>query len=516
MPSIVAEKLLEAIRAGEVSDREDLQRLKMKLCSKYGAEKVPSNSEILALVSEEEKKAILPLLIKKPMRTASGVAVVAVMTSPYPCPHGKCAYCPGGVSNDSPQSYTGKEPAARRAAMNRFDPYDQVESRLTQLEEIGHDTDKIDLIIMGGTFTSRNPKYQEWFVKRCLEAMNGHDSPSLEAAQEANSHAKRRCIGLTVETRPDYFYKDEQIERMMALGATRVELGVQILDSEVLAGVERGHGVEEVAKATKVCRDHGLKVCYHLMPGLPGSSPEHDYECFAKCFDDPSFRPDMLKFYPTLVVAGTRTYEMWENGEFEPYDVDTAVDLLSRMKSIVPEYVRIQRIQRDIPVPEITAGILKSNLRQLVQSNMEAHGQTCRCIRCREVGHTGEILEDESLVRMETLEYEASGGKERFISYNYRDSLVGYVRLRTNDTDTAMIRELKVFGNETAIGAVAESWQHRGFGRKLVAEAERVAVSEGKTKIIVTSGIGVRGYYASLGYHLERPYMAKNLRQSQL
>ncbi len=511
MASIVAEKLLEAIRSGEVADREELQRLKMKFCARYGSDKVPSNSEILALVTEEEKKAILPLLVKKPMRTASGVAVVAVMTSPYPCPHGKCAYCPGGVSNDSPQSYTGKEPAARRAAMNRFDPYDQVESRLTQLEEIGHDTDKIDLIIMGGTFTSRNPQYQEWFVKRCLEAMNGHPSPSLEAAQEENSHAKRRCIGLTVETRPDYFCKDIQIERMMMLGATRVELGVQILDDEILRGVERGHGVAEVIRATKVCRDHGLKVCYHLMPGLPGSDPDKDYESFRRCFDDPDFRPDMLKFYPTLVVAGTKLYDMWKEGEYTPYSVETATELLSRMKAIVPDYVRIQRIQRDIPVPEITAGILKSNLRQLVQKNMEDHGLRCRCIRCREVGHTGEILEDPSEVRMETVEYEAAGGTEFFISYTYHDSLVGYVRLRINDTDTAMIRELKVFGNETAIGAAAESWQHRGFGRKLVAEAERVAAEKGKSRITVTSGIGVREYYASLGYHLERPYMAKDL-----
>ena len=254
----VARCIIEAIRAGDVTDRDSLQRLKMQLCSKYGPDKVPPNSEVLALVPEDERKAFLPLLVKKPMRTASGVAVVAVMTSPYPCPHGKCAYCPGGVSNNSPQSYTGKEPAARRAAMNRFDPYDQVSSRLAQLEEIGHDTDKIDLIIMGGTFTSRDPQYQEWFVKRCFEAMNGHPSPSLEAAQEENSHADRRCIGLTVETRPDYFCKDIQIERMMRLGATRVELGVQILDDDVLDKVKRGHGVSEVVKATECFRQRRL------------------------------------------------------------------------------------------------------------------------------------------------------------------------------------------------------------------------------------------------------------------
>ncbi|MCQ2069526.1 MAG: tRNA uridine(34) 5-carboxymethylaminomethyl modification radical SAM/GNAT enzyme Elp3 [archaeon] len=511
MANEIAERLIGAILSGEVTDRDGVQRLKMQLCSKYGPDKVPPNSEILALVSEEERKKVLPLLVKKPMRTASGVAVVAVMTSPYPCPHGKCAYCPGGVSNDSPQSYTGKEPAARRAAMNRFDPYDQVESRLRQLEEIGHDTDKIDLIIMGGTFTSRDPQYQEWFVKRCLEAMNGHPSPNLRMAQEENSHSERRCIGLTVETRPDYFCKDVQIERMMALGATRVELGVQILDDDVLDKVNRGHGVAETIKATKACREHGLKVCYHLMPGLPGSSPEKDLECFRRCFDDPDFRPDMLKFYPTLVVGDTDLTRMWKDGEYEPYSTETAVDLLSEMKAIVPDYVRIQRIQRDIPVPEIICGILKSNLRQLVQKNMESKGSACRCIRCREVGHTGAVLENIDDVRMEVMEYEAASGKEYFVSYTYHDSLVGYVRLRIDSNDIASIRELKVFGNETAIGAAAESWQHRGFGRKLLEKAESIAREASKKKIRVTSGIGVREYYASNGYRLEAPYMVKDL-----
>ncbi|AGI48495.1 histone acetyltransferase, ELP3 family [Thermoplasmatales archaeon BRNA1] len=507
----IADRIIEAMRSGEVTDRDSLQRLKMRLCSEYGPDKVPPNSEILAHVSDEERKQFLPLLVKKPMRTASGVAVVAVMTSPYPCPHGKCAYCPGGVSNVSPQSYTGKEPAARRAAMNRFDPYDQVAARIAQLEEIGHDVSKIDLIIMGGTFTSRNPQYQEWFVKRCFDAMNGVVKPDMASAQEYNSRCEHRCIGLTVETRPDYFMKEEQIRRMMDLGATRVELGVQILDDEVLKGVSRGHSVEEVRKATSACRGLGLKVCYHIMPGLPGSSPDNDYRCFRRIFDEPDFRPDMLKFYPTLVVAGTHLYEMWENGEYEPLDTDTAVELVSKMKAYVPEYVRIQRIQRDIPVPEISAGILKSNLRQLVQNNMDAHGMRCRCIRCREVGHTGAVLEDPEKVILKITEYEASGGKERFIAYEYEDSLVGYVRLRTDDSDVAKIRELKVFGNETAVGKAAESWQHRGFGKKLLAHAEDIARSEGKTKITVTSGVGVREYYASVGYRLEAPYMAKDL-----
>ncbi len=475
-----------------------------------GLENIPPNSEILADVSPEDRKLLEPFLIKKPMRTGSGVAVVAVMTSPYPCPHGKCAYCPGGVDNGSPQSYTGKEPAARRAERNAFDPFDQVTDRITQLTAIGHKTDKIDLIIMGGTFTSREWDYQEWFVRRCFDAMNGCVSETVEEAQKINETAAHRCIGLTVETRPDVFLND-QIEAAMRLGATRVELGVQILDDKVLEGVERGHGIAAVIESTKECKDHGLKVCYHIMPGLPGSSPENDLKCFKRVFDDPDFRPDMLKFYPTLVVAGTKLYDWWKAGDYTPLDVDTAVELLSQMKAYVPEYVRIQRIQRDIPVPQIACGILKSNIRQLVQQHMAENGMQCRCIRCREVGHTGAVLEDISEVGMKTTEYEASGGTERFIALEYEDSLIGYVRLRTDGSEMATIRELKVFGKITSIGVAGEDWQHRGFGGELLAEAESVAKKEGCKRIRVTSGVGVRAYYATHGYHFEAPYMAKDL-----
>ena len=510
----LAHRLIAAVKDGTVRDRTELQNLKLKLCAEYGLDEVPPNSSILALVSEEDRDLLLPFLIKKPMRTASGVAVVAVMTSPFDCPHGKCAYCPGGVSNDSPQSYTGKEPAARRAARNGFDPYSQVQDRIRQLTEIGHKTDKIDLIIMGGTFTSRDPGYQEWFVRRCFDAMNGVDSGTVEEAQLRNETAPHRCVGLTVETRPDVFNK-EQIERSMVLGCTRVELGVQILDDEVLAHVDRGHGVDAVIRCTKECRDHGLKVCYHIMPGLPGSDPEKDYECFRRVFEDPDFRPDMLKFYTTLVIEGTKFYDWWKAGEYEPYDVDTAVDLLCRMKAIVPEYVRIQRIQRDIPVPQISAGILKSNLRQLVDDGMAARGLRCRCIRCREVGHTGVSLDDPEKVELKDLVYDSCGGTEHFISYVYDDSLIGYVRLRLDSNELATIRELKVFGRVASIGEDGEDWQHRGFGRGLVAEAERIARESGKAGIRVTSGVGVRGYYASLGFRKELPYMAKRFRSDR-
>ncbi len=500
--------LIDMIIDGKIKDRDHFQNEKVWACKTYGLNGVPSNSEILKFVKPEERKVVVPYLLKKPMRTMSGVAVVAVMTSPHPCPHGKCMYCPGGVENNSPQSYTGKEPAARRAERNDFDPFRQVTERITQLEAIGHITDKIDLIIMGGTFTCREEDYQIWFVKRCFDAMNGKEAPDLRTAQEWNETAEHRCVGLTVETRPDIF-DDAQIERSLMLGATRVELGVQILDDEILKFVERGHGIKEIIDGTKRCKSHGLKICYHIMPGLPGSDPEHDLECFRRVINDDDFKPDMLKFYTTLVTDGTKLCQMWKDGEYEPYDVEKASDLIAEMKSIVPEYVRIQRIQRDIPAPQIVAGILQSNIREVVQDKLAKSGRRCRCIRCREVGHNDVELVDDSRIRMNDLEYTASGGREHFINLTYDDYLVGYVRLRLDENECATIRELKVFGKMAKIGRDGEDWQHRGFGRELVSEAERVAKSNGYDKMRVTSGVGVRGYYRTLGYELKEPYMFK-------
>jgi elongator complex protein 3 len=505
-----SEAVIEAVKDGTIRDRDDLQRFKLKLCARMKLPGIPPNSSILADVQPEDRELMEPLLIKKPMRTVSGVAVVAVMTSPAPCPHGRCAYCPGGVDTGSPQAYTGKEPAARRAHRNSFDPYLQVSDRIAQLNAIGHRTDKVDLIIMGGTFTSRDAGYREWFVRRCYDAMNGTDSDDLVTAQTLNETAASRCVGLTIETRPDVF-GPEQIDEAMRLGATRVELGVQILDDRVLAGVDRGHGIAEVVESTRACRERGLKVGYHLMPGLPGADPALDLECFRKVFDDPRFRPDLLKIYPTLVVAGTGTHRMWEEGRYRPLGTGEATALLAEMKALVPEYVRIQRIQRDIPVPQIAAGIMKSNIRQLVRERMEADGIACRCIRCREAGHAGAVLQDPELLAIKVQGYEAGGGLERFISLEYGDVLAGYARLRTDDTDTAGVRELKVVGRLTAIGADGGDWQHRGFGRELMARAEELARADGKRRIRVTSGVGVRGYYRELGYRLEAPYMVKDL-----
>ena len=286
---------------------------------------------------------------------------------------------------------------------------------------------------------------------------------------------------------------------------------MQILDDDILDHVDRGHRTDAVRDCTRRCKEHGLKVCYHLMPGLPGSSPEHDLECFRKVFDLPEYRPDMLKFYPTLVVDGTKVLDWWKEGSYKPLDTDEAVDLLCRMKETVPEYVRIQRIQRDIPVPQITAGIMKSNIRQLVAAEMERRGRPCRCIRCREVGHKGIRLDDPERIQMKITEYEASGGKEYFVALEYEDSIVGYVRVRIDGNPLATIRELKVFGRIVSIGEDSEDWQHRGFGKTLVSEAERIARESSKEGIRVTSGVGVRGYYESLGFRKDLPYMRKDL-----
>ena len=508
------ERLLEAITTGEVKNKLDLQRKKIQLCRELGLATVPPNSETLARADPETIKLVQVILRRKPMRTLSGVAVAAVMTSPAPCPHGRCLYCPGGVENQSPQSYTGKEPAARRGASYDFDPFLQVSKRIEQLEAIGHPTDKIDLIIMGGTFTSRTLQYQDYFVKGCFDAMNEAASENLEQAHLLNETAPHRCIGMTVETRPDSF-SGQMADHCMLLGTTRVEFGVQLLDDDILRAVGRGHGVKEIVQATAVAKDRGLKVCYHLMPGLPGSSPELDVERFRLMFGDERFRPDMLKIYPTLVVKGTPLYESWLKGDYSPYTTEQATEVIASMKAMVPKYVRIQRIQRDIPAPLIEAGVNKGHLRELVQARMREQGIQCKCIRCHEVGLNRITLEHVSEVGLVTERYRASGGEERFISFEIEGSmgLVGYARLRLPDNDdVAHLRELKVFGQMAQLGKKEEHWQHRGFGKELVAESERQAHAAGYRALSVTSGVGVRRYYFSQGYQRNGVYMTKELK----
>jgi elongator complex protein 3 len=523
-------EITDLILSKRVQSKKELHEVKKKLCKKYEIDTIPPDSEILARLpsdfSDDEKEFAVEILRKKPTRTISGVAIVAAMTSPAGCPHGRCIPCPGGPLSNTPQSYTGYEPAAMRALLNNFDPFLQTSNRLKQLTSIGHPVDKIDFIIMGGTYTSRSPFYQEWFVKRCFDALNGKDSSSLEETKKRNETSKSRCIGLTVETRPDWF-RLQHADQALDLGATRVELGVQSVFDDVLYTMGRGHTIMDSVYATRIAKDCGFKVLYHIMPGLPGSDEKKDIESFRTIFDDTLFKPDMIKIYPTLTVKGTKLYESWRKGEYEPLTTEKASKLIAEIKKYVPEWVRIQRIQRDIPLQHIEAGVNKSNLRQFVEAEMKKHGDSCRCIRCREIGFKSlenKIEIDKDDISFDTLCYDASGSSEVFISLvdKKNDYLIGYLRLRDiicshrselQREPCMIIRELKVLGRELSIGQKnKKGWQHRGFGKELVDEAERVCFEKfGKKSLFVLSGIGVKEYYRKLGFVDDGVYLKKNL-----
>jgi elongator complex protein 3 len=523
-------EIIDLILADKIHSKEELHKAKVKLCKKYNLKIIPPDSEILACLpdnfSEDETESLVDVLRKKPMRTISGVAIVAVMTSPENCPHGLCIPCPGGPESGTPQSYTGHEPAALRASLNDFDPYLQTKNRISQLQAIGHPTDKIDLIIMGGTFTARSPYYQEWFVKRCFDALNGEESSSLDEAKKKNENASSRCIGLTVETRPDWF-RLRHCDMSLSWGATRVELGVQTVYDDILYEIRRGHTVLDSILATRIAKNTGLKVCYHIMLGLPGSNIKRDIDSFLEIFENSDFKPDMIKIYPTLTIKGTKLYDLWKSGEYEPLSTERAAKLVAELKTYVPEWVRIQRIQRDVPVQFIDAGVDKSNLRQLVNQELKEHGRECRCIRCREIGHKSlkeKIQIDEENIGLNTIFYEASESEEVFISLveEKYDALIGFLRLRDiNDShrseldkDSCMIiRELRVVGRELPIGKKSiKGVQHKGFGKELIDEAERICYEEyDKKNLFVISGVGVKEYYRNLGFEDSGVYLSKKI-----
>jgi elongator complex protein 3 len=454
--------------------------------------------------------------MKKLTRTISGVTPVAVMTQPMHCP-GECIYCPTYPA--TPQSYTPESPAVLRGRNCGFDAGGQVLVRLKALSNMGHPTDKIELIVMGGTFLALPCDYQYAFIKECFDALNGEESASLDEARQRNETAVHRCTGLCIETRPDWCGQVE-VERMLAFGATRVELGVQVLDDDIYRLVRRGHSVEDVVTATALLKEHGFKVHYHWMPGLPGSSPEKDLEMSRRLFDDPRFRPDGLKLYPTMVVEGTVLEQWYREGRYHPYPVDTMIELVAGIKAVVPPYVRISRVLRDIPPQFIVAGC-RDSLRGVVRQRMEENGTRCRCIRCREYGHRavrGWPIGGPRLVRMD---YEASGGREVFLSFeDENDTLFGLLRLRVGSgkgpaaTDRAIVRELHVYGPEVPLkhqDSVAA--QHKGLGKALLREAERLARDEFRVpELAVLSGVGARDYYRTeFGYRLRGDYMVGSL-----
>ncbi|MCD6264000.1 tRNA uridine(34) 5-carboxymethylaminomethyl modification radical SAM/GNAT enzyme Elp3 [Candidatus Bathyarchaeota archaeon] len=508
--------------------REDVERVKFEVCGALGVGRIPGNADLIRALREgEERRRLLQILRRKRVRSASGVIVIAAMTKPLPCPHGRCAYCPGGPEAGVPQSYTGHEPASMRGAQNLYDPYRQVESRIRQLRAIGHRVDKVELIIMGGTFPAAPESYQRYFVKGCLEGLLGRRTGSLEEAKLLAGGGEIRNVGITVETRPDYA-REEQVDRLLEMGVTRVEIGVQNIYDDIYRLVERGHTVEDVIEATRILKDSGLKVCYHMMPGLPGSSPERDLLAFKRIFQDPDFRPDMLKIYPCLVIKGTKLYEWWRRGEYEPLSTEEAVELLVKVKEMVPPWVRIMRIQRDIPAGLIEAGVRKSNLRQLVAERLRELGKRCRCIRCREVGHRllkEGVEPDPDDLELTRRTYEASEGVEEFLSIEdrRRDILVALLRLRIpserahrpeiDPSKDSIVRELHVYGPMVPVGRrFPGAWQHRGWGSILLSEAERLSREEyDRRKILVMSALGTKRYYMERDYRRDGVYVSKDL-----
>ena len=513
-----------------------------------------TNAEIIAtyrkLVKElkiKENKPLEQFLTVKRVRSQSGVAIVTLLTMPYPCP-GKCVYCPDEVR--MPKSYIETEPAAARALTLHFDPYTQTSLRIKALLENGHLADKIEIIIKGGTWSSYPIDYQQWFIQQSLLAMNeigkiertfeyNPDSPynrfigeekeswsieKLLREQEINETATHRCVGLTIETRPD-FVSTQEIKRLRLLGCTRVEIGLQTTDDSVLELIKRGHDSASTARATKLLRDAAFKVDYHLMPGLPGATPEGDLESAREVFTLPDYQPDTVKLYPCVVTPNTVMEQWWKDGTYIPYTTDQLVPLLAKIKALVPPWVRVSRVIRDIPSTEITAGNMATNLRENVVTYMKEHDLKCRCIRCREIGRND--FDIDAIASPVVRTFEAGDGVEHFLSYEdeAKSLLYAFLRLRFPSPDVsklfkvapelegaALVRELHTYGQLVSINTHDEdASQHKGYGRRLLERAEEMAREAGYKKMAIIAGVGVREYYRKNGYVLEGTYMVKSL-----
>ena len=511
------------VSGGRVGSREELEKLKKRVSSEFGLDRYISNSEVLTALPVGSRRYFVEMLRVHPRRSASGIVVVTAFSAPFLCPHGTCVFCPGGPRVGTPQSYLPHSPGMRSALEVNFDPYLQVRKCLAKYHSNGHETGKVETIIEGGTFIAVPRDYQTGFVKGVYDGLNGAVSPDLEQAQVTNESSESRCVGLTLESKPDWC-RPEDIDLMLAYGITRLEIGVQSLRDRVLAKSNRGHNVEDSVRAFKVARDSGLKVTAHMMPGLPGATPEEDLADLRRLFEDEDFRPDMSKLYPTLVVPGTGLARQFEAGTYVPYSLETVVDILSDMKRFVPEWHRIMRIQREIPANEIEGGVKNGNLRQLVLEKAGQKGWGCRCIRCREVALNGpEELSSDDTLRYSETRYMASGGEEVFGSYEFQRSALisAFVRMRVPTAaahrpemkQAAVIRELRVYGRTVRVGARDRSaWQHRGLGASLVERMEKVAREEfGVRRLVVTSAVGTRNYYRRLGYERSGPYMVRAL-----
>ncbi|XP_041831939.1 elongator complex protein 3 [Melanotaenia boesemani] len=532
MMMTIADVIKQLVEAHEEGKDINLNKVKTKTSAKYGLEAQPRLVDIIAAVPPQYRRVLVPKLKAKPIRTASGIAVVAVMCKPHRCPHisftgNICVYCPGGPDSDfeySTQSYTGYEPTSMRAIRARYDPYLQTRHRVEQLKQLGHSVDKVEFIVMGGTFMALPEEYRDYFIRNLHDALSGHTSNNVAEAVRYSERSNTKCVGITIETRPDYCLK-RHLSDMLSYGCTRLEIGVQSVYEDVARDTNRGHTVRAVCESFHLAKDAGFKVVAHMMPDLPNVGMERDVEQFIEFFENPAFRPDGLKLYPTLVIRGTGLYELWKTGRYKSYTPSALVDLVARILALVPPWTRVYRVQRDIPMPLVSSGVEHGNLRELALARMKDMGTECRDVRTREVG----IQEIHHKVRPYQVElvrrdYVANGGWETFLSYEdpEQDILIGLLRLRRCSPlsfrpelkgGVSIVRELHVYGSVVPVSSRDPSkFQHQGFGMMLMEEAERIARDEhGSGKLAVISGVGTRNYYRKMGYELEGPYMVKDL-----
>lgn len=561
----MATAIIKSALSHGVQTKDALLALKRRVAGVLGGQ-LPPTAELRRAYDtitkrdpRQRSETLEKILVRREVRSLSGVAVITVLTKPWPCP-GRCVYCPSEAR--MPKSYLANEPAAMRAVEAGFDPSRQVATRLRSLYENGHLTDKLELIVKGGSWSAYPRSYQDWFIGRCFEACNEFNSRQLKSlkaqklkssklqtlsskllndAQRLNETARNRVIGLTLETRPDLITPNE-IANLRRLGCTRVELGVQTLDDRVLKLVRRGHDAAAVARATRLLKAAGFKTDYHLMPQLPGATPRSDLVAIRRVFADPDFRPDMIKIYPCVVLKSAELHRWWRAGRYRPYANRHLLELLVTAKPEIPRYCRISRLIRDIPAPSVEAGNTETNLRQRIQAELKRRGHACPCLRCREIGHAAK--EEPRLLRAKPKlfddAYEASGGTEHFLSFEdaRRRAVFAFCRLRLpgrrcgeterrRDGETsqeidqiekllpelreaALLRELHTYGHLVPIAKTdSRASQHRGLGRRLMAKAERLAAAAGFEKMAVIAGVGVRGYYRQLGYRLQGSYMVK-------
>ncbi len=533
----ILKNLLKQASALPAKTEEDLHKLKKRFARDFKLP-LPSNFQLQEAYESMKKEgwegdaSLQRLIRKRKIRTLSGVSVLTVLTKPYPCP-GKCVFCP--TEPGMPKSYLSNEPGAMRAVLDDFHPEDQVLTRIDSLTKQGHETDKIEMIVLGGTFSAYNRRYQTDFIRALFNACNkgapseetkGKNNPtgrSLEEAQRINESAKHKIIGLSLETRPDHI-NEEEIKNMRRLGCTKVQIGVQHIDQEILDLNKRGERIEDTIHAMKLLRDAGFKIATHLMPNLPGSTPEKDLWVVQEFFRNPAFKPDQVKIYPCVVTPYAELEEWWKEGRYQSYSDEVLMDLLYKMQLELPEYVRVERLFRDIPGESILEGSQKTNMRQLLEDRMRADGAICRCIRCREI--KGESY-DPHAVSLKVLEFEASNGKEFFIHFDdeKRDKLCSLLRLRYSSYSlegkphfipelegAALVREVHVYGAEVEVGANQKSAsQHIGLGRRMLEKAEEIAKKDGFKKMAIIAGVGTRNYYRKWGYELEGTYMTKPL-----